>query len=396
MVRHLCLFFMLLLLSLPPSGYAQTDQMPIIAYWGVPDWRTTDKDFKTFSECGFTVSLYPYKSLDVLVKACRHAHKYGVSILGNCPELFNTPRKAALTLRTQKGFFGYNIQDEPNVDEIGKRQKDIEKLKAVDSMHIFYINLLPYQKKDKRWVNSVTKASDYPAYLRAASKTSCQQISFDHYPVTIKGIRDTWYHNLEMVREESLKSNKPFWGFVLSVPHLDYPQPTKGSLRLQVYANLVYGAQAIQYFTYWTPAKSGKYDFHTAPITHDGRKTETYNLVQQMNHELKDVAPLFYGAHVLSVCHIGQIPEGTKPLKTMPVNIHSLKVKGQQGAIVSQIGRGEHRYLAVVNKNFESAMKVDIQALNDTPRRITKQLREEPMKRSYKVPPGDILLFRLL
>lgn len=396
MVRHLRFLFVLVLLSIISSGYAQTAEMPIIAYWGVPDWRTTDKDFKTFSECGFTVSLYPYKSLDVLVRACRHAKKYGVSVLGSCPEMFDAPTKAASTLKTQEGFFGYNIQDEPNVHEIGQRQKDIEKLIAVDSTHIFYINLLPYQKKDRQWVSAVTKASDYPTYLRAASKTSCQQISFDHYPVTTKGIRDTWYHNLEMVRAESLKSGKPFWGFVLSVPHVDYPQPTKGALRLQVYANLVYGAQAIQYFTYWTPAKNKKYDFHMAPITNDGRKTKTYKLVQQMNRELRGVARLFYGADVLSVHHLGQIPEGTKQLETMPPNIRSLKIKGQKGVIVSQIERDGHRYLAVVNKDYKSAVKIEIQARNDTPRHITKQLREESMKRSYSVSAGDILLFRLL
>ena len=54
-------------------AFAEEKEMPIIAYWGVPEGRTTDADFHTFMECGFNVSLYPYKSLDALVRACRCA-----------------------------------------------------------------------------------------------------------------------------------------------------------------------------------------------------------------------------------------------------------------------------------------------------------------------------------
>ena len=41
--------------------------------------------------------------------------------------------------------------------------------------------------------------------------------------------------------------------YALSVAYGDHPVATSGQLRLQVYSDLAYGAQAIQYFTYWTP-----------------------------------------------------------------------------------------------------------------------------------------------
>lgn len=381
-------------------SFAEKASIPIMGFFGVPDWQTTEENFRVFSECGFDISIYRYPSLELLVKACRYADKHGVKILGQCPEIYDSPDHATTILKKEKGFFGYLVQDEPSVPDIRLRQKEIENILRIDSTHPFYINLHPYYHQE--WVEPTLKVKTYQEYLKAASATSCQQISFDFYPITTKGIRPTWYQNLEMVRQESLRTSKPFWGFVLSVPHnvpFDegnyYPTPTLGSLRLQVYSNLAYGAQAIQYFTYWTPSNEEGFNYHDAPISRDGKKTQTYKLVQQMNRELKGVAPLFYGAKVLSVHHLGAIPEGTTRQNTMPLNIKSLKVVGRQGAIISQFQKGTLRYLAVVNKSHEKTLTLRIQPRNATPRHLTKQLKEEAIKTSYIIPAGDILLFRL-
>jgi len=379
---------------------ADSDGMPIIAYGGVPYWQTSEENFRVFSECGFNVSLYSYPSLDFLVKACRQADKYGVKVLGSCPEMTSAPYSTARTLRSENGFFGYVMQDEPTDPEIRIRQQEIESLQTIDTTHVFYINLMPYY--NEKWVRPSLKVATYGDYLRSASATSCQQISFDHYPVTTEGIRPTWYHNLEMIRNESLASGKPFWGFVLSVPHdvpftagTYYPTPTLASLRLQVYSNLAYGAQAIQYFTYWTPP-TGDYHYHDAPISFEGRKTATYSLVQQMNRELKTVATLFYGSRVVDIQHSGFfIPEGTTRLTKMPTNIQSLTTTGYSGAVVSEIEKDGHRYLAIVNKSHTQSTKVRIKALNDVPRHLTKSLEPKALRSSYTVPPGDVLLFRL-
>jgi len=383
-------------LSMPAKD---TEEMPIIAFIGVPDGRSTDDNFRIFSECGFTVSLFTYSSLNSLVKACRSADKYGVKILGRCPEMVSNPLLATKTLRQEKGFYGYYLQDEPSVPEIRLRQQEIERLRSSDSTHVFYINLHPYFFDSV--VESTLKVKTYPEYLKAASATSCQQLSFDFYPIMTSGIRPTWYHNLEMVRLESLSSGKPFWAFVLSVPHdvpftpdTYYPTPTIGSLRLQVYSNLAYGAQAIQYFTYWNPGP-GRFNYHDAPVDADGKKTKTYDLVQQLNKELKQVAPLFYGAKVQSVHHLGAIPQGTTRQTVMPTNLRSLKIVGRQGAIISQLEKDGHQYLAIVNKSYEDTLTVRIKARNKTPRHLTKKLSEETVKSSYTVNAGDILLFKL-
>ncbi|MBR1932370.1 MAG: beta-galactosidase [Prevotella sp.] len=399
------LMMLCLLLCQASLASGASDEMPIIAYWGVPDAHTSEENFRIISECGFTVSLFPYSSLDRLVQACRNADKYGVKILGQCPEMTLTPEKAAHTLKKENGFFGYFMQDEPSVPEIRQKQKDIQKLQNIDDTHCFYINLFPYSKPE--WIEASTKAKTYPEYLQAASSTSCQQISFDFYPITTRGLHANWYHNLEMVRHESVVSGKPFWGFVLSVPHSVpfssgnyYPTPTIASLRLQIYSNLAYGAQGIQYFTYWTPEKSSDksndFGFHDAPISPKGQKTRTYDVVQQMNKELKLIARLFYGARVTAVNHLGKVASGTTKLASAPLNISNLRISSRKGAVVSQFEKDGHQYLAIVNKDYQKSMEVQVKPKNSQPQHVTKSLQAEPIKPNYTLEPGDILLFRLL
>lgn len=365
--------------------------MPIIAYMGVPNTKTTDANFKDFRDCGFDVSLYGYASLDQMITACRTAARHGVKVLGHCPETHNTPELAARRLMQEEGFFGYVLQDEPSAPRIRELQKEIERLQTVDTKHCFYINLHPYLTD---WILTHTKTKSYEEYLRIASATGCQQMSFDHYPIRREGINPDWYYNLEMIRAESIRSGKPFWAFVLSVPHGSYPQPTMASLRLQIYSNLAYGAQAIQYFTYWTPEVTKDYDFNNGPISQQGQKTRTYSLVQKMNRELRPIANLFYNAQVTAVNHIGMTSKGTIGLVLSPKNISNMKVSGKQGAVVSQFTKGGHHYMAVVNKDYLNSMTLSLKAARGVVR-VNKDMTTAKPSTSYKVGAGDIIIFRL-
>ena len=392
MSLHKKLYLLLLLYFCYSPVLKAQNEMPIIAYYGVPQEYSTEANFQAFRECGFTASIFEYNSLQALVEACKVAEKCNIKIIGNCPEIHKQPLRAAQALKSEKGFGGYFLKDEPSAPEIQEAQKVIQQLKHADESHLFYINLLPYYYEQ---ILDKTKTKTYSAYLQTASSTSCQQISFDYYPILTTGLRDTWYYNLEMIRNESLSVGKPFWGFVLSVPHTDYPQPTIGALRLQIFSNLAYGAQAIQYFTYWTPPSYGNFNFHDAPFSQDGKKTNTYRLVQMMNRELKPLAKLFYGAKVIAVNHLGVIPKNTYRQTVLPENIASLRIVGREGAVISQFEQNGHKYLAIVNKNYKDTMTVRIKAKNTTPRHLTKNLQEERMKTAYTVAAGDILLFKL-
>lgn len=109
-------------------------------------------------------------------------------------------------------------------------------------------------------------------------------------------------------------------------------------LRLQVFSDLAYGAQAIQYFTY-------------RGLQHD-EPTEVYDLVKTVNQEVQRLAGIFLGAQVISVSHTGsEIPEGTKALGSLPTPIKSLTTS-DTGAVVSVLEKGGNQYLVVVNRDF--------------------------------------------
>ena len=137
-----------------------------------------------------------------------------------------------------------------------------------------------------------------------------------------------------------------------------------------------------------------QWDFHDGPISADGQRTQTYSLVKRMNQELRGLLPLFDGAEVQAVNHMVKIPEGTKKLRQIPTNIKRLKVVGRQGAIISTFKKDGHLYMAVVNKDYQSDMKLYIAARRDVTM-VTKQLKETTVKSSYNIGGGDILLFKL-
>lgn len=371
---------------------SQSNSIPIIAFMGVPANQSSDQSFKEFREAGFDICISNYNSLQEIKTALFYANKQGVKIIPRCWAILQNPLKAAQELKDYPALFGYHIFDEPDAQKIKELVPIVNKIMAVDPKHPCYINLLPYYGDG---IFRITKTKNYKEYLEVASQLKTPVISFDHYPIQKNSIRQEWYQNLEMVRKESILTGKPFWGFILSTPHLDYPQPTLASLRLQAYVNLAYGAQALQYYTYWTLKPHDNLDYHNGPINYNGKKTKTYNIVQKINAELKQVGALFADAEIISVHHLLKIPIGTTKQPSMPMNLSKLSIKGTQGAVLSTFYKQGHTYLAIVNKDYQHSLKIYIQAKNDIPKHVTKSNEIEHLKSNYSITGGDLIIFRL-
>jgi len=151
------------------------------------------------------------------------------------------------------------------------------------------------------------------------------------------------------------------WAFALAVAHGAYPVPTVAQLRVQVFSDLAYGAQAIEYFTYWTPPQPSPWDFHQGPITSDGKRTEVYDRVKEVNGEIQALRGVFLGAKVLSVGHTGKtIPRGTRSYQpAAPVN--ALKTGDSGGALVAGLANGAWRFLVVVNRDVNATAPLEVE-----------------------------------
>ena len=223
-----------------------------------------------------------------------------------------------------------------------------------------------------------------------------QLLSFDHYPVVGDTCRPEWYENREIFSDEARKAGKPFWAFALATAHEPYPIPDLAQLRLQVYSDLAYGAQGIQYFTYWTPEKNPTWDFHHAPVERSsGRRTDVYDKIKQMNAEIRALSGVFLGCEVVSVRHTGEsIPRGTVRLTELPDGVKKLETTGA-GAVVSELRNGNNRFIVIVNRDFKNSMTLQIE-LDETASRILKDGSVVPASIYHEtmvVEPGDAMIY---
>ena len=368
-------------------------EIPIVAYFGIPLEYSNVNRFKEFKEAGFDVSIcfYDDTPVDTLLRILDDAQKSGIRLLISSGWVSVQPHVGIPRLKNHPALYGYFLQDEPWPKDIPETTRRYRAMAKQDTKKPTYVNLLPdYGDGMPRDI----KMPPYKEYLQQTSTIGVPFISFDFYPIREYGIRETWYSCLENIRQESLRTGKPFWAFALCTPHLDYPQPTIESLRLQIYSDLAYGAQAIEYFTYWTPKPTKEWDFHDAPISQDGQRTQTFDVVKRMNQELRGLLPLLDKAEVQTVNHMLKIPEGTTKLQRIPTNLKKLKVVGRQGALISTFKKNGHLYMAVVNKDYQGDMKLYISAKKNVTM-LTKQLKETAIKSYYKIGGGDILLFKL-
>ena len=374
-----------------------TTQIPIFAWGGVPPHEASIARYEEMKNAGLTISLTRGTSIDSMAMMLDMAAKAGVQLIVRCRELQTDPENTVRRFMDHPATAGYFLKDEPSAKDFPYLGKWMKSIHAVDSQHACYINLFPNYA-----VPQQLGTDTYRQYLdEYMAMVAPRVLSFDHYPVIeTKGkrhLREEWFANLEMVTKTAQKNNKPFWAFALSVAHGLYPVPTLAEIRLQVFANLAYGAQGIQYFTYWTPGNKSQYAYHHGPIDDNKERTDVYEMIKTVNREIQGLSGIFLSSKVISVEHTGEnIPAGTQRLITPPKGIKEIRTKGE-GAIVSLIEKDKQQYAIIVNRDFKQSMKLYIKG-NGKLESIFKDTYSAGSKsRSFAllIAPGDIAIFRI-
>jgi hypothetical protein len=114
-----------------------------------------------------------------------------------------------------------------------------------------------------------------------------------------------------------------------------------------------------------------------------------------MNRELRPIMKVFKNAVVTSVRHTGvNIPRGTVRLdaKELPAVIRSLSTSGT-GAVVSTLENGDARYLAIVNRDPNDNMTVEIEVDSAVQRILKDGSAVNAGSGNVSVKPGDILIY---
>lgn len=367
---------------------SKQDEILTLAWAGIPV-EHADTLLAMAKECGFDLHLAIVKDRKSAIKMLDAAEKAGIGLLPLVTDLKDSTAQVVKEIGNHPALFAYDLKDEPETSDIEWLASLTARLANLDPGHPAYINLYPNWAWDtERYAERIEEF---------ASKVEVPFYSFDQYPVTeVEGkivLRPTWYRNLEEFSAMASRHGKPFWAFALSSSHFlgppsppaFYPVPTLGHLRLQVFSDLVYGAQVIQYFTF-----RGMYDKTTL------EKTPVFDLVRRVNSEIKGYSPVFAGCKVIGVWHLGEnIPEGTQSFATRYIPaLERLEWEGE-GAVVSLIENGGKRFMAVVNRDCvnEAAMEYAF----SKPVRVVTPFGRSARKKAdrTKLEPGNMTVFEL-
>lgn len=360
----------LCLLSLQTTRASEPQGFPIIADI-LPTELYDNVRFSDIRDAGFNATMVWPKSRPNIYKALNVAETNGLKVLMFSVEIERRPETIVPSIKDHPALWQYILADEPKMkrwQELYNLQQRIAKLHPEGQC---YINLFP---NAGQWLLDDIGVKKYSDYVKAFSMIEQPQISYDFYPVRKGGkvSNDQWYATLEDIRSESLRTGKPFWAYILCVPHGPYPMPTLAHLRLQCYINLAYGAQGISYFSYATPTPTKNNDFHDGPLLRNGKKGKTYKTVKKMNAELKPVASLFWKSKVTSI-------------------EHRKCINGE--VVVSHFTKGGKRYTCFVNKSANKNVTIGLRP-GEYLIRIRKDLKTEPVKSTYTLGAGDILIMR--
>lgn len=333
----------------------QKEEIPILAWYSIPAADATAERYSELKEAGFNLSFSHLTRFDDAKKALDLAQQAGIKVIFTCSDLETHPEETVRKVKEHPALAGYFLRDEPGCSGFAALAEWAKKIKTADSAHFCYLNLLPdYAPAEALGV------PDYRQYVnRFIREVPIQLLSFDYYPVVGGELRGSWYENLEIFADEARKAGKPFWAFALATAHDPYPVPTTAQLKLQMYSNLAYGAQGLQYFTYWNPDTT-TWKFHQAPITLEKRRSPVYDQIRQVNAELQNRAFVFLGARVTGTWHTGEtLPAGTRRLETLPGPVRKLDTHGA-GALVSQLEKGDRTYLVIVNRSFTGSLNLTL------------------------------------
>lgn len=338
-------------------------EFPILGWSGVRGVQNQTKErYREMRDCGFNLSFPLVDSVPEVNMALNASKGTGVKIIAGGPFLMANPEGAAHTIGKHSQLAGYFFKDEPHVSLYPELASAISRIRKVDDSKLLYLNLFPTYATAE-----MTGASDYAEYVRRyVDELGTGFLSYDHYSITadIKGntaLNPDYYKNLEIISAAARKADIPFWAFALSTAHYSFPAATREHLRLQMFSNLAYGAQGVQYFTYWQFVGLG--DSKDVPITNAGERGTSWWIVRDLNREIQALAPVFLGAKVVSVGHTGEnIPDGTTALVRLPKPVKTLSSRGGEGLLVSHLRNGRYDYLMIVNRDLHNNQEVTLDA----------------------------------
>lgn len=265
---------------------------------------------------------------------------------------------------------GWFIMDEPHHFQFPEMKQKVDWIRQFDQKSILYGNLLNISTS-----MPAIGFTNYDEYVHTyMSEVGTGFISYDYYPVRQYDdtkeiyIEPDFFQNLEIVSKLAKYYGTSFWAFAHSVASncgkagVSYPTPEEDHVRVQIFGNLAYGAQGVQYFTYKCPTPYGGYVYYDAPISLDNEKTPVWYMVQRINKDIHALTWVFLGAEFIRAGHTNaETPVGCSRLtaQMLPDGVKSVESDGQ-GVCVTLLKNGKNLFMMVLNGDIHNTQNVTV------------------------------------
>lgn len=376
---------------LPKRKVNLMGEYPILAWYSLKEDLSKER-YMELADAGFNIS-YSYET-DSIVNQMRRAIKAvkgtGVKLLIPFRGPWVDVKPIVEYFKHDENLWGWFVTDEPSYDIFGDVKSFMDRIKSVDSTHPFYINLLPTYASKSSFPNG-----SYEQYVNSFVKLfSPSFLSFDHYPITNKGVRKDFFKNLNIISSIANQNKIPFWAFACSVKfNGNVPAPKLEHLKLEVFSALAFGAQGIEYFTYTTPRKEhGGNHFSHAPFDANHKKTKTYDYVKEVNTRLRSVEHYFKDAKVINIGALGGNIDGIEKYheRSLPKGVKS--ISSTNTLLASCLQNDLSNIFVLVNTNIDKDAIVTI----DSGKSIQKISNDGQLVSVSSIEillPGDMLIY---
>jgi hypothetical protein len=393
--------------EVPPARWPRFPLLPDgrfpIAAWVAPPVReTNDERYAEYAAAGFTVALFALE--DRFEEASNRlrlevAARHGIHVIPRDgrvhPDEADLPgwRADIESLVVDYGAYpallGYFLADEPARKTFRSLGILTRHFAARDSLHPTYVNLyglspsghgydgMPYS----RWLESFLDEVR-PSFF-----------SIDHYTLLEERDSPQLSASLDSTAQVAVRRGVPFWSILQLTPHLKFRPLGESELRYQANLSLAHGARGIVWFTYWSPNPNEEYRYRSGPISYEGRRNPSYDLVARVNAEVQalgqEMSPLAWR----ETRHSGRLPMGGRGLSGAEW-IRALA--GADAAIGFFAGQGGRQYALVVNRDYRRQTEARIEASGPLERWTAKASTYVPMgpEVTIKLQPGGTVLLR--
>ena len=404
-------------------------EFPIIGWQEMPKELTLPEVYARIAGSGINVFMTCSDSPEHIKAQLDLAAEHGLQALIRDPRFKATDEpgwqdEALAAVRDygdHPATYGFYVRDEPVRGDFEREGRMVALLKKARPDKVAFVNGLGWGSRGADCF--LEYVEDYARVIQP------EFLAFDSYPMSLipedadtsafykidRGIewpelkayyRDRYFETWETYRLVGWKYGLPISGIILATPHHHsawrYGPVTEGSIRLEAFTALAYGACAIQYFT----LINHSYDvdnWDDGILARDGKPSIRYNYVKDVNRDIAKLGPIVKELTCTQVFHYGPLTSGCcawtpgrHPRDSSHVGV--ARIDGDPAIIGFLKGNGK-RYMMIVNRNPARRGRVVVELQNRWQAVEVHKLdgaTETPVESSFHVglEPGDGRLFR--